>query len=84
MLPGRARAVHVDPRFVLVCSVKVGGVGDGVVLETDRLVLRQLTLDDLDALSSLHADPKVRRFFSGGTLTREETLAELEWIIDVD
>jgi ribosomal-protein-alanine N-acetyltransferase len=83
MLPGRAPAVHVDPRFVLVCSVTVEGVGDGVVLETDRLVLRRLTLDDLDALSSLYTDPAVRRFFPEGTLTRAETLAELEWIIDV-
>jgi ribosomal-protein-alanine N-acetyltransferase len=53
------------------------------VLETDRLVLRDLTLADLDGLSRLYADPDVRRFFPEGTLTRDETLEELEWIIDV-
>jgi ribosomal-protein-alanine N-acetyltransferase len=59
------------------------GRGDEVVLETDRLVLRRLTLDDIDAMSSFYADPAVRRFFPDGTLTREETLEELEWILDV-
>jgi ribosomal-protein-alanine N-acetyltransferase len=59
------------------------GRGDEVVLETDRLVLRRLTLEDIDAMSSFYADPVVRRFFPDGTLTREETLEELEWILDV-
>jgi [ribosomal protein S5]-alanine N-acetyltransferase len=54
-----------------------------IVLETERLILRPLVVDDLDALARLYADPEVRRFFPEGTLTREETLEELEWIIDV-
>ena len=54
-----------------------------VVLETDRLVLRQLTADDLDALAALYADPEVRRHFPDGTRTYEQTRAELAWIIDV-
>ena len=53
------------------------------ILETPRLILRRLTLDDLDALAELYRDPEVRRFFPEGTLTRAETLEELEWIIDV-
>ncbi len=53
------------------------------ILETPRLILRRLTLDDLDALAELYRDPAVRRFFPEGTLTRAETLEELEWIIDV-
>jgi ribosomal-protein-alanine N-acetyltransferase len=53
------------------------------ILETERLVLRKLTLEDLDALAELYRDPEVRRFFPDGTRTREETLEELEWIIDV-
>ena len=54
-----------------------------VVLETSRLVLRKLEADDLDALARIYADPEVRRFFPEGTLDREETREELEWIVDV-
>ena len=39
------------------------------VLETERLVLRHLTLDDLDELAALYRDPEVRRYFPEGTLT---------------
>jgi ribosomal-protein-alanine N-acetyltransferase len=53
------------------------------VIETERLVLRKLTPDDLDALAALYADPEIRRWFPDGTRTREETREELEWIIDV-
>jgi [ribosomal protein S5]-alanine N-acetyltransferase len=53
------------------------------VLQTERLLLRRLTIDDLDRLADLYADPEVRRFFPEGTLTRDETREELEWIIDV-
>lgn len=54
-----------------------------IVLETDRLTLRELTREDLHALSRLYADPDVRRFFPERTLTLDETREELEWIIDV-
>jgi [ribosomal protein S5]-alanine N-acetyltransferase len=53
------------------------------VLETDRLLLRPLTMDDLDALATIYADAEVRRFFPEGTLSVEETREELEWFIDV-
>lgn len=53
------------------------------VLETERLLLRRLTLDDLDALYALYRDPEVRRYFPDGTQTYQETKEELEWIIDV-
>jgi ribosomal-protein-alanine N-acetyltransferase len=53
------------------------------ILETKRLILRRLTLDDLDALFALYRDPEVRRYFPEGTLTYEETKEELEWIINV-
>ncbi|MEA2557643.1 MAG: hypothetical protein QOG88_1181 [Actinomycetota bacterium] len=53
------------------------------VLETDRLILRHLTLDDVDALAAVYADPEVRRYFPEGTLTLDETREELEWFIDV-
>lgn len=54
-----------------------------VVLETDRLLLRQLDMSDLDDLAALYRDPEVRRFFPDGTRTHDQTREELAWIIDV-
>ena len=53
------------------------------VLETERLALRRLTMDDLDALASIYSDADVRKYFPEGTLTHEQTKEELEWIINV-
>jgi ribosomal-protein-alanine N-acetyltransferase len=53
------------------------------ILETDRLILRCLTMNDLDALARLYRDPEVRKYFPEGTQTYEETKEELEWIINV-
>ena len=52
------------------------------ILETDRLVLRHLELDDLESLYALYRDPEIRRYFPEGTLTRDETREELEWFLD--
>lgn len=52
------------------------------VLETERLLLRHLTPNDLDNLFALYRDPEVRRYFPEGTLTYDETRRELEWIIN--
>ena len=46
-------------------------------LETERLVLRPLSLDDLDALAPFFADPDVMRYMGGKTLTRVETEASI-------
>ncbi len=66
-------------------SLPAPGVPDpgATVLETERLILRQLTRDDLDALAAIYSDAEVRKYFPEGTLTRDETREELEWIIDV-
>ena len=53
------------------------------VIETDRLVLRPLTMADLDALAALYSDPAIRRYFPDGVRTYEQTREELQWIIDV-
>ena len=37
-----------------------------VLLETERLVLRRFTPDDLDALVALHNDPEVMFFINAG------------------
>ena len=36
-----------------------------IILETERLLFRPLTLSDLDALTTLYADPEVTRFLGG-------------------
>ncbi len=59
-----------------------------IILETDRLTLRRLVPDDLDALYALYSDPEMRRYFPpegaspDRTLTREETWEELEWFLN--
>ena len=51
-----------------------------IVCETKRLLLRHFTMDDLEALASMHSDPEVARFI-GGVKTREQTQQRLEeWI----
>jgi ribosomal-protein-alanine N-acetyltransferase len=46
------------------------------IIDTERLLLRRLTLADLDDMAQLYADPEVMRFFSG-TRTRQQTLDHL-------
>ena len=52
------------------------------ILETERLLLRRLIPNDLDALYDLYRDPEIRRYFPEGTLTYEETKEELEWFLN--
>jgi RimJ/RimL family protein N-acetyltransferase len=47
-----------------------------VFLETQRLVLRQFTLADVDNLVSLDADPEVMRFITGGAATPRSEIAD--------
>jgi len=57
-----------------------------IILETPRLIMRRLNMDDLDALAALYADKEIRQYFpdgSDGTLSYGETREELAWIIDV-
>lgn len=51
------------------------------ILETERLLLRHPLLTDLDDLYALYSDSEMRRYFPDGTLTRQETLEELEWYL---
>lgn len=58
------------------------------ILETERLLLRRLIPEDLDALYVLYRDPVMRQFFPpegaspDRTLTYEETKEELEWFLN--
>jgi RimJ/RimL family protein N-acetyltransferase len=48
-------------------------------LSTERLLLRPLAAEDLDALAAFYADPEVMRHVGGGrVLTHDETAASLE------
>ena len=55
------------------------------ILETERLLLRRMVPEDLDALYALYRDPEMRLYFPvegsspDRTLTLEETKEELEW-----
>lgn len=48
------------------------------MIDTDRLTLRPLTLTDVDAFVTLHADPRVNRFV--GSCTREQAAERLATI----
>ena len=51
-------------------------------LTTERLLLRPLAADDLDALASFYGDPEVMRYVGGGrALAREETRSSLERMV---
>ncbi len=45
-----------------------------VFLETERLILRRFTADDVDHLVDLDSDPAVMRFISGGPATPREEI----------
>lgn len=48
----------------------------GVVLTTDRLILRHLVPEDFDAVRKIHSDPRVMAIY-GGAFTEQQTR---EWI----
>jgi ribosomal-protein-alanine N-acetyltransferase len=51
------------------------------VLETDRLILRRFTLDDVEPLAAIYADPDITRFL-GGPRTVEETRGQVQWAME--
>jgi RimJ/RimL family protein N-acetyltransferase len=53
-----------------------------IILETERLRLRHLEMDDLADLYALYRDPVMRRYFPDGTLTYEETREEVAWFLN--
>ena len=50
-----------------------------IILETKRLLLRRLLIEDLDALFAFYSDPDVVRYIPDAPRTYEETREELEW-----
>ena len=51
----------------------------GVVIETERLLLRRVTVDDIDELVRIHPDPDIMRFM--GPFDRAEAI---DWLHRVD
>jgi [ribosomal protein S5]-alanine N-acetyltransferase len=51
-----------------------------IILETEHLLFRPLTIADLDALVSMYSDPDVMRFL-GGPRSREEVQSALQGYI---
>jgi len=45
-------------------------------LKTDRLILRNLTQDDVNNLVELDSDPEVMRFINGGIVTTQEAIID--------
>jgi ribosomal-protein-alanine N-acetyltransferase len=52
------------------------------IFETERLYFRRLNMGDLDDLFTLYQSPDVRKYYSEGIPSYEETRHELEWIIN--
>ena len=53
-----------------------------MILETERLMLRRLVLEDLDALFGLYRDEEIRQYFPEGVLNYAQTKEELEWFLN--
>ena len=49
------------------------------ILETDRLILRNLEIEDLDALWMLYCDPEITRYIPDAPRSYEEAREELVW-----
>jgi RimJ/RimL family protein N-acetyltransferase len=50
-----------------------------IIVETNRLILRHLLIDDLDALWALYCNPNITKYIPDAPRSREEALGELEW-----
>lgn len=70
---------HLSYRTGIIPAVKNSS---SIILETERLYFRRLSMDDLDALFALYHSPDVRKYYSEGIPSYEETRRELEWIVN--
>ena len=57
---------------------------DRILLETERLVLRRMSLSDLDLMAQLNSDPAVMRYIGDGAVwTRAQSEARIRRILKV-
>ena len=55
-----------------------------IICETNRLLLRQFTMDDLEPLVAMHRDPEVSRFLGGVKTPEQSRQRLLEWIAEYE
>jgi ribosomal-protein-alanine N-acetyltransferase len=53
-----------------------------IILETKRLLLRRLVLDDLESLFAFYSNPDVVKYIPDAPRSYQETREELEWFIN--
>lgn len=53
-----------------------------IIFETERLILRQQVLEDLDALWAFHCNPENIRYYADAPDTYDEVRDELKWHLD--
>lgn len=53
-----------------------------LIADTERLLIRKLTLDDVPALAAVLGDPAVMRYSTGGVRTEGQTRQYVEWCLD--
>lgn len=61
--------------------MSISVVAPGPIIETARLWLRPLTMDDLPDLHAIYCEPEVRRYFPDPVLTYAETEEELHYLL---
>jgi RimJ/RimL family protein N-acetyltransferase len=69
--PGRHLALSDSPAFA---SRSIASMD--IYLETERLVLRRFTPDDVDLVTALDADPAVMRYINGGRPTPRDEVRD--------
>jgi ribosomal-protein-alanine N-acetyltransferase len=52
------------------------------ILETERLILRRLVMENLDEFFALYRHSEIRRYFPEGVLNYEGTKNKLEWFLN--
>jgi len=62
-----------------VIQVEIILMSTDIILETKRLTLRRLIIEDLDALWALYCDPEVIKYIPDAPKTLEEARQELAW-----
>jgi RimJ/RimL family protein N-acetyltransferase len=48
-----------------------------IITETERLIIREMLLTDVDEMYELHSDPEVHRFLGNKTVTSKEQVIDL-------
>jgi uncharacterized cupin superfamily protein/RimJ/RimL family protein N-acetyltransferase len=80
--PARALGPHDGRPRALREGAAAAPRGLVPTLETERLVLRKLTLDDADVRLAMRSDPEHVRYLAGGAApTLDEARAKMEWIL---